>query len=411
MISVTRIIADFQSDLRSSTRWDFGFALLWITGPLLYLIERTPADAWLSLMVIGFIPRSTRYNEWRWLREGWVKSVTAFWVIALIASALSKNVGYSVGEAVVWIRFPLYAAACMYWIGSSPARLNMMLAVMAAATGIMITVLAVEIWATGATASRLSGPYGDLIPGSFLGKAMMPLAITLCAAALRFPLFVSLIPATGAGAIFIFTLLTGERINTALCGLALLLVALISKKEWRRFLLYGVTACLTLAIVVTMHPGAKNRYLAEKTEVTTYFESEYWFSVRPGIVAALDNPTFGIGVGMHRLECENIDPGPDWLPGRNGCHPHAHQFYIQLAEETGIIGLIAGIVMIASIIKAAAAGRRRDNMLAKLAWIPPALMFFPQPSADFFGQWNNLFLWFAVGLALAMSKAYATNKK
>lgn len=404
MGNMLQILSAFSINLRNSSRWDAGFALLWIIGPFLYLIERTPADAWLSIMVVGFIAHSARSHEWEWLREGWIKAVGLFWGIALLASALSNNAGYSLGEAVVWIRFPLYAAACMYWIGADRARLHMMFAVMALAASIMTAILIVEVWRTAGMAARLSGPYGDLIPGSFLGKAMMPLAIVLCAGAMRFPLFLGLIPASGAGGILIFTLLTGERVNTALCGIALVLAALVSKRNWGRIAIFAMVGCATLATTFIMHPGAQKRYLSEKTEVTNYFESEYWFSVRPGIVGAIESPVLGIGVGMHRLECQNIGDGPKWLPGKNSCHPHPHQFYVQLAQETGMVGLLAGMLMIGSIIVTAAKGARTSNILARLAWIPPVLMFLPQPSADFFGQWNNLFLWFAVGLAMAMSR-------
>ena len=126
--------------------------------------------------------------------------------------------------------------------------------------------------------------------------------------------------------------------------------------------------------------------------------------MRPGIVSALDSPVTGIGVGMHRLHCPAIPQGPHWLVGQNDCHPHPHQFYVQLAEETGLFGLLTGIIMIVSIIITAAAGRKHRTLYSSIAWIPPALLFFPQPSADFFGQWNNLFLWFAIGLALAMAQ-------
>ena len=97
------------------------------------------------------------------------------------------------------------------------------------------------------------------------------------------------------------------------------------------------------------------------------------------------------------------------LVGQNDCHPHPHQFYVQLAEETGIFGLLTGVIMIVSIIITAANGRSNRTLYSSLAWIPPALLFFPQPSADFSGQWNNLFLWFAVGLALAMAQDQHAN--
>mgnify|MGYP003323551121 FL=1 len=69
----------------------------------------------------------------------------------------------------------------MFWLGKNRYRLPMMFVSMGVATAIMAVILAIEIGIATFLYSdhltRLSGPYGDLIPGSFLGKAMMPIAI------------------------------------------------------------------------------------------------------------------------------------------------------------------------------------------------------------------------------------------
>jgi hypothetical protein len=409
-MSVIRVtLQEFRSSLHGASKWDIWFVWLWLAGPFLYLIERTPADIWLSVFGIAFILRSFQLNQWRWLSAFWVRSVSLFWLVALLASALSENPLYSLGEAVAWIRFPLYAAACMFWLGTSRVRLNMMFVTMGVATAIMVVILAAELGSAILLSSthlaRLSGPYGDLVPGSFLGKAMMPLATILAAMAMGKSLKHGLGLAMVSGLIVIFTMITGERVNSALAGLAVFLASFAWVVRPRRIILFGTLAATGFLILFAAFPGIGDRFSpGNRAEVTDYFNSPYWFSVRPGIVAAMDSPVTGIGVGMHQLHCPAIPQGPHWLVGQNDCHPHPHQFYVQLAEETGLFGLLTGIIMIVSIIITAAAGRKHRTLYSSLAWIPPALLFFPQPSADFFGQWNNLFLWFAIGLALAMAQ-------
>ena len=400
---------DLRSSLLGATKWDIVFVCLWFTGPFLYIIERTPADIWLSVIGIAFILRSAYISQWRWLAAPWVRFVGLFWFVALLASAISDNPLYSLGEAIAWIRFPLYAAACMFWLGTERARLNLMFVTMGLATVVMILVLAVEFGSAIALSSifpnRLSGPYGDLVPGNFLGKAMMPLSIMLAAMAMDKSLKRGLLLAIASGSIVIFTMITGERVNSALAGLAVFLAAFAWMWQLQRIVLFGTIAAASFFLMFSALPNVSGRFLpGNKPEVTDYFNSPYWFSVRPGIVAAMDSPVTGIGVGMHRLYCPAIPQGPQWLVGQNDCHPHPHQFYIQLAEETGLFGLLTGMIMVISIIITAAAGRKHRTLYSSLAWIPPALLFFPQPSADFFGQWNNLFLWFAIGLALAMAQ-------
>ena len=39
----------------------------------------------------------------------------------------------------------------------------------------------------------------------------------------------------------------------------------------------------------------------------------------------------------------------------------------------------------------------------RIAFVVPSALFWPlSTQSDFFGQWNNIFLWFAVALALAL---------
>ena len=86
------------------------------------------------------------------------------------------------------------------------------------------------------------------------------------------------------------------------------------------------------------------------------------------------------------------------------CHTHPHNFYVQLAGETGLVGLTTGTIFMLSIVWTCfQAGRRnRDNVVAATAFIIPLSFFWPiAATADFFGQWNNIFMWSGVALALA----------
>ena len=86
------------------------------------------------------------------------------------------------------------------------------------------------------------------------------------------------------------------------------------------------------------------------------------------------------------------------------CDNHPHNFYIQMLAETGILGFAAGLFMISAlVITLFRAGRANNqNVAAATAYIVPLGLFFPvQSTADFFGQWNNIFLWSAVALSMA----------
>ena len=93
-----------------------------------------------------------------------------------------------------------------------------------------------------------------------------------------------------------------------------------------------------------------------------------------------------------------------WLPGRNYCGNHPHNFYVQLFAETGILGLIFGTLMFFKIIHTCHKNRNYNTFcpMSSIAYIIPLAIFFPiQQYGSFFGQWGNLFIWFSIGFALS----------
>jgi len=96
------------------------------------------------------------------------------------------------------------------------------------------------------------------------------------------------------------------------------------------------------------------------------------------------------------------------------CDNHPHNYYIQMLAETGILGFITGVFMICTIIWTLfRAGRANNqNVTAATAFIVPLGLFFPiQSTADFFGQWNNIFMWSAVALSMASVNLLPTQNQ
>ena len=113
---------------------------------------------------------------------------------------------------------------------------------------------------------------------------------------------------------------------------------------------------------------------------------------------------FGIGTGNYSLVAyEGI------LDGYENVAPniHPHNYYIQMLLETGLVGFILGVVFLWSIIWTCfkASLKNREDVFVATAWVMPFGIFWPiATSADFFGQWNNIFIWSAVALSLSSSQ-------
>ena len=140
-------------------------------------------------------------------------------------------------------------------------------------------------------------------------------------------------------------------------------------------------------------------------------DNSYWGAWRGGIQQALITPVKGIGPSGTRNTCVNLDTNlPEWLPGKNYCGNHPHNFYIQLFAELGVIGLTLGCIMFGSIISTCYRARIKNFNcpMAATAFVVPFGLFFPiQQFGSFYGQWGNLFTWFAIAFAVSQYQGWA----
>ena len=208
----------------------------------------------------------------------------------------------------------------------------------------------------------------------------------------------------------VMSVFTGERINfliRACCGM---LAALVWQPNWRRYFILIIVEIFAVAAVFIAMPNVQDRFTnAVVNSLPTGSHSDYYRVMGAGLSVFETAPVLGIGPATHRELCPSILG--ETLEFR--CDNHPHNYYIQFLTETGVIGLITGSVMIISIIWAAFAGWRqnRANVVAATAFVIPFGLFFPiQSTGDFFGQWNNIFMWSAIALALAAARTLVPHK-
>ncbi|XDZ67072.1 O-antigen ligase family protein [Alphaproteobacteria bacterium LSUCC0684] len=203
--------------------------------------------------------------------------------------------------------------------------------------------------------------------------------------------------------------MTGERINFLIRACGGMLAGLVWKPKWGRYLGLVVAEVLAVLAVFSALPEMARRYTDEFIQGATDFETSGWIhAINGGLVIAQDNSVAGIGTGNFRTVApEALKDVPYTL-----IQPHPHNYYVQILAETGIIGLVLGTVFLWSIIWTCfrASFRNRANVFVATAWVIPFGLFWPiATSADFFGQWNNIFMWSAVALAVAGSKLPRTK--
>ena len=396
--------------LAAMPRWEKGFHIFWLLGPFILLIERSPADIWLSFLAIAFVIRSIFKRDGAWLRVFWVRACFLFLAVCMVSSALSAIPSYAFSEGLAWFRFPLFAMATVFWLGTDKRLLYAMLISTALGLFLMTGILTAEMIIEGQKGGRLSWPYDDLVPGNYLSKVGLPVFTIMVALAIGARPKVASVMGCLSLVSIIISVLTGERINFLIRACGGMMAALFWRPNWYRYVALVIVEILAVWAVFIFSPSMRERYVDRLiADLPFSSSSSYYRVMATGPEAAQDSLILGLGPATFRDLCpEIIGSSSEFV-----CYNHPHNFYVQLLTETGVIGLITGSVMIISIIWAAFAGWRhnRANVVAATAFVIPFGLFFPiQSTGDFFGQWNNIFMWSAIALAVASGRTLIPHK-
>ena len=142
------------------------------------------------------------------------------------------------------------------------------------------------------------------------------------------------------------------------------------------------------------------RYSTDFITGATNFETSGWLhTINGGLVIAKDNLLTGIGPGNFRILSHELLEGIPYTRPDN----HPHNYYSQILCETGAIGFLLGVVFLWTVVWACfkESLRSNKNVFIATAWITPFAFFWPiATTADFFGQWNNIFMWSALAIAM-----------
>jgi len=407
---------DSSNKIKSLNSFEKTMTIFWLLGPFVYLIERDPADLWLTLISLIFLLRCIKKKDWDWTSQVWFKSALALWLFGLYSAVTSTDPFFTFQQGFVWIRFPIYAAAAQVWLAKDrDIRILMLLSMsigMLLMSGILIAETLIE------PKARLTWPYGDLVPGGYLAKVSLPLFCILMAIAVSKKSKAGIFSGMIGLLTIIVSALTGERTNFLIRACGGILASIIWKPKFIMISTLIIFEILAVLALFLNRPDLTNRFGKEFLNNVPFTNmsdnNPYWGSWRGGIQQALITPIKGAGPSGTRNSCSNLDTNlPNWLPGKNYCGNHPHNFYIQLFAEVGTIGLILGCIMFGSIIMTCYRARFKNFNcpMAATAFVVPLALFFPiQQFGSFYGQWGNLFTWFAIAFAMSQYQGWRKSK-
>ena len=68
------------SKIKDLSRFDKYMTIFWLLGPFIYLIERDPADLWLTSICLIFLFKSFKSKNWEWSSQLWFKLALLLWI-------------------------------------------------------------------------------------------------------------------------------------------------------------------------------------------------------------------------------------------------------------------------------------------------------------------------------------------
>ncbi len=335
------------------------FALIATTAlPIALLHARAVADVLLSAVGALFLLRSALLGAWDWTARPWVRVAIVLWLWLVFASGI-EGAPHAVVQAVVFVRLPLFVAACAAW-ALRPRRARRLLTI---GTTLAALWLAVECWQQFATGSNLFGAhrfFDGALTGPFvkphagasylavLFPALLPPALRL----LRRPDWRARTAALLLLAVAAATMvLIGQRMPTLLMVLGLAMAALLLPAlRLPALAALGAGAAVLAATPIVSPPTYGKLVLHFLAQMDHFWISNYGQLYLRALAMVRASPLFGVGVDGFRAHCLDIGyvKGARWfglaqsqVGPELGCNIHPHNYWLEMATSGGVPALLA----------------------------------------------------------------------
>ena len=346
-----------QPNLRLLDRVSLVAALI---TPLLLMHAHGFAEASMGIASLCFLTRCGATGTWGWLRTPWMilSLVWCGWLaiasLHLPALGLEGGGPRFVGQALLSVRFPLFAAALAFGALSQPEGRAWMFKIVAASV-IYICAQVVFQFIFGvnfygmrpAWGVLLTGPFRDARAAPALARIMLPALIPAAARFLPRPmpsqLWAYALLLGGMAAIAII----GQRIPVLLAGGGLLVAALFMRRLRPAVLAAAVATAVLIPSFAIISPSIYDRMVPDTERMLASFATTRYGELyaraleigwqRPSIGLGFDG--FGVGCPQPRYFRPSFDGTAPDGGGTEICWVHPHNFYFEALADGGLPGL------------------------------------------------------------------------
>ncbi len=340
---------------------DLAGRLAVLVMPLTLLHAPSLAEGSIAVTDLCFLAHSVLEDDWRWLGTRWLHVASLWWGWIVICSVPIPQLGpggaHSFAEAVMVVRFLIFAAALEHWVLPDLATRRWLFGIVAAAAAWIAGQCLLQ-FATGynffgaprgAGGAVLTGPFRKERAGPPLSRIILPVIVPAAAALLQRRRATSTLAAYALllGAVGMMVLI-GQRMPLTLTGFGLLVVGVLLPRLRPVVVTAALAGVGLLAAMAALSPPTYARVVLQFSALLEHFPTSPYGEIyaRAWHIAAA-RPWFGGGFDGFRTGCplpQYFGPTFDGrLPDGGSaaiCTTHPHNFYVQALTEGGFPGLL-----------------------------------------------------------------------
>jgi len=416
------------------------FAL--VTGPAL------PDILLILFSIIFFLTIFKNENKNYFMYENWMVASIILWIWFIFISFFSINFYTSISEALIFIRYILFIVFSYLVFSNLNKKILLLFLYLIFFLCILVSLDTLFQFYNYSYSygfgkdlfgripeglyGRLSGPFIDLVPGSFLSRLIFfnILLIYLCYDLFRNNYKIITINIISLSLFFSVIFFSGERMALATTCLGVFLCFLFSKKIRLILLFSMIISILFIFINLKFHPHFNNYEILSSTskheglKIKRKFSCntgkicEKTFKVQPQFFEVLknfkesaygeiyltsyqmwkDNMFLGIGLNNFKELCYNEKKYKKYHQNF-GCTTHPHNIYLQSLLETGLIGFIIFCSFVFLIFSKVNSIKLIDLKIILFSSL--LTVFWPiMSTGSFLKNWNMVFICFLCSLCL-----------